>query len=814
MAAGSVFYRTLVRPQTRTESRAETRPESSPNQAPVVCREQLVVWDVERYTRDQSSTLCFPQNVFHSPDLYDLTLFDGDCLLRVSLDPSLNHLVEKRQLFRGAVVRGATFRTSLALQLPESSTAEDHAFHSDSFSLVSLKVCGRQQDLDPGPWSWFGSSPTSDPHVGEVGVLPLRAKRSVFLPLWNNTDPHGNGWRQAPPTDEERESEEEEEEALVPSVSVADLKRSFLSFSRGTFHKQLIARILHKSALTYYGRPEKNCPCPFKAVLEVCDRSGSVTVVLWNSVCLDWYLCLTPGDIISLRRFRVKPLFQGLRQDDIEISVNSRNPASQIRKLPESSVSPQHLPPEPTYSFCSSAELRDRPHGEVCDIIGLVTFSGRSERIRSKDSQGAELFLEYRWLRLEDGSCNQPITVKLFATSQPEVHRHLHPMSVVVCTRLKLIRTLDQTHFYMTNTSSSQVYCTGLGQHSHMSYRRLCAVRRFLKWLRTQDDSQVLSRALIGGFFVFPPSPVTMETFIKSRRVAPSVLEGAELRRELDQLCYRERRRFCFQATICTVTHCRRGQMDPCLSWSLSPPTPFATPMSTPRSDQSPRSIRSPSTISSSPVNQPRARPLDHTTSRSVKRRLFHAQTPNKRSPFAALRPEPSHDSVVLFDASLEFLQDSEDPVEDSAPSSYITTIPPLAPIAVETLPVRFDPAHKQELAVVTAMDGNMASSEHNFQFDFEDYYSLGLQCTMLSGSTLDVVFLPSLSPSPARHSNSWAAILSHGAFSPHCPPPAPVDLIATATQLSNQRLLCVLEACHLGGASLELVLTRGFVLN
>lgn len=34
-----------------------------------------------------------------------------------------------------------------------------------------------------------------------------------------------------------------------------------------------------------------------------------------------------------------------------EISVNSRNPAARISVLPESSVSPEYLPPEPTYSF-------------------------------------------------------------------------------------------------------------------------------------------------------------------------------------------------------------------------------------------------------------------------------------------------------------------------------------------------------------------------------------------------------------------------------------------------------------------------------
>ncbi len=55
---------------------------------------------------------------------------------------------------------------------------------------------------------------------------------------------------------------------------------------------------------------------PPQAMLEVCDRTGSVCVVLWNSVCVSWYRCLKPGDIISLRRYRVKQHYQA-ETDDI-----------------------------------------------------------------------------------------------------------------------------------------------------------------------------------------------------------------------------------------------------------------------------------------------------------------------------------------------------------------------------------------------------------------------------------------------------------------------------------------------------------------
>lgn len=43
-------------------------------------------------------------------------------------------------------------------------------------------------------------------------MVPLRAHRSVFLPLWNNVDYSGEEWRDILPTEDEDREEEEETE--------------------------------------------------------------------------------------------------------------------------------------------------------------------------------------------------------------------------------------------------------------------------------------------------------------------------------------------------------------------------------------------------------------------------------------------------------------------------------------------------------------------------------------------------------------------------------------------------------------------------
>ncbi|KAM7376801.1 hypothetical protein PAMA_013534 [Pampus argenteus] len=677
-ATGCVFQRTLTR----------TRP--GPNKASssfsAICRQFVFVVEMQRYSRDQGSSIYFPQAVLNGEDLYDITLTDRDCRLRVTLDPGLNRLVERHILRSGATLLNATFTPAMTAQLPACPRTSGES----RYTLVSVEVKGctsddddddeedgvRMLDVDWDSLPWFGSSAVAG------SLVPLRANRIVFLPLWNNVDYSGEAWKETLPTQEEDEDEDEEEDVRCPTVTVSELRDAFLSGHRAVTRRavqhQLIIRIINKSHLMYYGRTDRNCECPYKAVLEACDRTGSVCVVLWNSVCVSWYCHVKPGDIISLSCYRVKQHYQA-EHDDIEISVNSRNPAARIAVLPESSVAPEYLPPAPTYSFYSSKKLLDSPHGVLCDVIGLLMFSGRPERIRSKDGRGAEL-LEYRWLQLEDSSSDQPIMVKLFSTSQPETHRKLHPLSVVVCTRLKLIKVSDQTNscFYLTNTTYTQVYCTGLGHHSEMSYRKLRPVRQFLQWLRSLDEAHVLSRALIGGFFIYPPPPVSLEKYMKDRRGEPGFLQGANFKREVERLCYRERRTFCIQATIAMVTYCHRGEEDRCLLWmdraSLSPSSSSSPRLSksssphfsvssfssssvlnlpsTPRSPQP--SLSSPSSSSFSSTSPFSA--VSHLTPRLLHRRggklckrkqLLQAETQQKKRPWVTLQPEHNNNTGV-----------------------------------------------------------------------------------------------------------------------------------------------------------------------
>lgn len=53
-------------------------------------------------------------------DLYDVTVTDGDCRLRATLDPGLNRLVERNLLRPRATLRNCAFATTMGAQPPQS----------------------------------------------------------------------------------------------------------------------------------------------------------------------------------------------------------------------------------------------------------------------------------------------------------------------------------------------------------------------------------------------------------------------------------------------------------------------------------------------------------------------------------------------------------------------------------------------------------------------------------------------------------------------------------------------------------------------
>ncbi|XP_062850165.1 RPA-related protein RADX isoform X2 [Trichomycterus rosablanca] len=740
--------------------------------------EPLYLVSLERYGRDPNFAVHFPDSISMSDSLFDATVSDGDCRVRVSLDSSLNSLIHRNKLHCGSVLRNVVF-----------SAVGDSEGDGRTFHICSLDVDSTcRSDAALRALSSVNVDTLQWVMVAEPNLVPLRARRSTYLPLWNNHDFTGDAWRHTPPSETgEEDSEEEDLLEGQPVMSLAEVRRHFLSGSRrrrGT----LCVRILHKSRLMYYGKSDQSCECPYKAELKVADGSMSVCVVLWNTVCLDWYRCLQPGQVLRLSRYRVKESYSSRSGQDtepsIEISLNSRNPAVKVAIVPKQHVSPEWSLPDLPHNFLCGQELLSCPQSTICDVIGVVVFAGRQERVRNKAGRRSE-FEEYRWLQLEDGTSDHPITIKLLSTSQPDIQSRIQPMALLVCTQLKLVKvTLGSatTFEYLVNTPHTQVYCTGTGSHPVMPYKGIRPVRQFLQWLKQVDEASMLDRAVIGGYFSYPPLPVSLQSFMENRQGEAGMISGGEMKLQYEQLHYRERQRFVVQCTITAARYHRRedsGRIrnsDP-LSAQLSPRVPR---------------------------HRERLEPFKTPPKRKL---LFATDTPgsSSRKRLApafqqSLTEEDAENEFSLFDGALEFLvgeDDDDDDVDDdesfsTPPSSPMPSNLGIAQIAMETLPWRFCYERRHVQAAAVGMQTNSFNKllPHRELESFSPapcytgYFTLTLR-VLSDGVLLDVLFLPATpgslhwTPFPLTHDNSWESILSHGGFSPHGPPPSPVDIVS-----------------------------------
>lgn len=88
--------------------------------------------------------------------------------------------------------------------------------------------------------------------------------------------------------------------------------------------------------------------------------------------------------------------------------------------------------------------------------------------------------------------------------------------------------------------------------------------------------------------------------------------------------------------------------------------------------------------------------------------------------------------AAILFEASKEFLNSTnadEDDVDDDQ-SSFVSAplLPAFPSVAMETLPLRYDHASREEQAAAVAMGGRVTAGR--FDSALEDYYTLRLRGT------------------------------------------------------------------------------------
>ncbi|XP_069468831.1 RPA-related protein RADX isoform X2 [Ambystoma mexicanum] len=508
-------------------------------------RTPVVVLAVERYLaqncagNDRSRT-------GSAPDFcYDLTLSDGVYKEKWHLAPSLNFLVQKNII-----------KCSTEVTITQCSYVYDEKRVGWGFVCIEELECGGEV-LEPKMVHFRQKEQAKKPEV------PLLGGGRYYLSLWNNEDPYGDVWLQSKPPDEQLSLN------AFKIVSLSDLE---ITWKNRAKYPPLLVRILHKSRLRYFGKPNRKSDVPYQAYFEVADHSGMMSMVLWNSMCPEWFQSLRIGTVLLLQKYVVKSTYTSRTLPaprdprmkiftTIELGLNSQNPSAIIHIIPEKEVKAEWNLPEVKYHFITRSELNSLPHNHSCDVIGLVTFVGRAERQKKKDD--GEDFWLYRWVHAIDGTSEEPFELELFATSQPDIFDNIHPMSYLVCTQMRVIRdsaTNTSARPYLTTSNESEMFITGF--HRGQPYARDAKVKRFIQWTKTQKEAELLEKCAIGGHYHYPPLPDAFSQYCKDSRVETVLTTFAEMKKEIGELHYREHKRIAVQGIIAAIRYISNDNAD------------------------------------------------------------------------------------------------------------------------------------------------------------------------------------------------------------------------------------------------------------
>ncbi|XP_064015625.1 RPA-related protein RADX [Pogoniulus pusillus] len=462
---------------------------------------------------------------------YDVTLADGACRQRCHLAPRLNGLVQRAHLRAGARLRLTRC----------SYLYDERRLHYGFLCLEGLQLAGH------------AAGPAAAPPRHRLP--PLRGEKKHYLPLWNNEDPYGDVWVADRP----------QEQTNADVSRVTSLGQLEMTWRSRLHFPPLLVRVLHKSRLRYYGKPEKKVDMPYQAYFEVADGSGMMSVVLWNSLCPEWYNSMKVGTVLLLEQYAIKNSYpfktqptpgdsQMKRFTTIEINLNVRDPPTKISIIPEEMVKPEWGLPEVKYRFITRSELDDLPNNHSCDVIGLVTFVGRAERTRKRE-HGEDFWL-YRWAHAIDGTSDQPFILELFATSQPDVFEHIHPMTYLVCTQMRVVRDHTEnpsSRTYLTTSNESQIFVSGW--HKGQPYTKDTKVKNFIRWTKTQNEADQMKKTVIGGYYPFPRPPNNFSKYCKHNKVELVLKAIGDTGKEIEALHYREHKRIAVQGIISAIRY-------------------------------------------------------------------------------------------------------------------------------------------------------------------------------------------------------------------------------------------------------------------
>ncbi|XP_064606407.1 RPA-related protein RADX-like [Liolophura sinensis] len=516
---------------------------------------------VERYIADPTfqSLVKSKHATNTSYDVYDLVITDGKFKLKCVLWTALNAFISKGRVVAGSVIK----LTKCTLLYDETD------LNGFNFVLIEdLTVDGTDINFSVNeeriPWS-------PDACTREQKQVPLASSRGCYVSLWSSFETYGEVWEQTVP-----DSQSVSDTTVLDCYTLKELSRLGRSIKASSI-PPVIVRVLTRSRLRQYAKPQKAEKWPYQISMVIGDRSGSCTAVVWNSLCTKFNKNIQEGSVLLLENYSVKPHFSVYTYAnqtkvikgshyDIDLNLNPYNPECKVTIIHASAVESCWQLPSLEYELIDRKQLGRLPDNFICDIVGLVIFLGRYERVapQTTDSLGRrETFWVIRDVELVDPSfvyTGKTFVIKLFRSIQADTLDRLCPGDMLLCSNMRVVHNLtlvsnsrQKRHVYLTCTGETQVTII---QKSRSTLDHP-VVNQLITWASSSRGSAVVRAATYGGYFSYPPLPKDLQLYkqLWPENRAMQITQSDQWESVLQSLSYRESRNLIVQADIVRICH-------------------------------------------------------------------------------------------------------------------------------------------------------------------------------------------------------------------------------------------------------------------
>lgn len=489
--------------------------------------------------------------------------------------------------------------------------------------------------------------------------------------------------------------------------------------------------------------------------------------------------------------------------------------------------------------------MENLSNNSACDVIGLVTFVGRVERVKSKGNKGPEKYWTYRWIHAVDGTSGHPFILEVFSSSQPEIFRHICPMTYLVCTQMRVCH-VEGSLPYLTSSFETETFITGY--HKGQPYVSDPKVKSFIQWTKTLKDNVVLRKTAVGGHYCYPRPPQKYTQSMVDTSAQAPLVAAADLKKELETLQYREHKKLAIQGKITAV----RYMKSPKPTGSQVEDETEALDVSTDVCEQAePDTNNDPSTAEqtletrlTSPSANRRKRRIEKSmfSREATKSSLNPDRVPSKRRAGSKTTEEEQEQEEEESDSQSEDVdshlqpqnknQDSEGLSWES--SSWLKQQQEVSErlcqggLYQDSVSRRFTFDEKDVLLQWSNLQPTRWAPEQTVDTlppaVSQGYY----QVTILGINkqiAVDAAYFPIVSSDDPRaiglpqdpHGNTMLSCLLSGFLCPlndtdnHSEVmfPQPEEVLMTASELEDMHVVCILDLCHLGGDKVEVLISK-----